>query len=46
VRCHDDIGWTFADEDAAELGIKGGDHRNFSSMISTWALSRQLQPRA
>ncbi len=29
VRCHDDIGWTFADEDAAELGIKGGDHRNF-----------------
>ncbi|HCM27212.1 MAG TPA: amylosucrase [Treponema sp.] len=29
VRCHDDIGWTFADEDAAELGIKGGDHRRF-----------------
>ncbi|HAE23561.1 MAG TPA: amylosucrase [Spirochaetaceae bacterium] len=29
VRCHDDIGWTFADEDAAELGIKGGDHRSF-----------------
>jgi len=29
VRCHDDIGWTFADEDAADLGIKGGDHRNF-----------------
>jgi len=29
VRCHDDIGWTFADEDAAELGIKGGDHRAF-----------------
>jgi len=29
VRCHDDIGWTFADEDAAELGIKGNDHRNF-----------------
>jgi amylosucrase len=29
VRCHDDIGWTFADEDAAELGIKGGDHRDF-----------------
>ncbi|TCW62349.1 amylosucrase [Treponema sp. J25] len=29
VRCHDDIGWTFADEDAAELGIKGRDHRNF-----------------
>jgi len=29
VRCHDDIGWTFADEDAAELGIKGHDHRTF-----------------
>jgi len=29
VRCHDDIGWTFADEDAAELGIRGGDHRAF-----------------
>ncbi|HAP43384.1 MAG: amylosucrase [Spirochaetes bacterium GWD1_61_31] len=29
VRCHDDIGWTFADEDAAELGIKGADHRSF-----------------
>ena len=22
LRCHDDIGWTFDDEDAAELGIK------------------------
>ncbi len=29
VRCHDDIGWTFSDEDAAELGIDGGDHRRF-----------------
>ncbi|MCX7774609.1 MAG: alpha-amylase family protein [Rectinemataceae bacterium] len=29
VRCHDDIGWTFADEDAAELYIKGRDHRAF-----------------
>lgn len=29
VRCHDDIGWTFADEDAAALGMKGGDHRKF-----------------
>ena len=29
VRCHDDIGWTFSDEDAAELGINGGDHRRF-----------------
>lgn len=29
VRVHDDIGWTFADEDAAELGIHADDHRQF-----------------
>ncbi len=29
VRCHDDIGWTFSDEDAWQLGIKGFDHRQF-----------------
>ena len=29
VRGHDDIGWTFADEDAAELGIDGFEHRRF-----------------
>lgn len=29
VRSHDDIGWTFADEDAAEFGIVGFDHRRF-----------------
>jgi amylosucrase len=29
VRSHDDIGWTFADEDAAELGIDAGPHRRF-----------------
>ena len=29
VRGHDDIGWTFADEDAAELGINGFEHRRF-----------------
>jgi glycosidase len=29
VRCHDDIGWTFSDEDAAKLGINGYDHRRF-----------------
>lgn len=29
VRCHDDIGWTFADEDAAILGVNGFDHRRF-----------------
>lgn len=29
VRSHDDIGWTFSDEDAAEFGINGHDHRSF-----------------
>lgn len=29
VRCHDDIGWTFSDDDAAELWINGFDHRQF-----------------
>ena len=29
VRSHDDIGWTFADEDAAELGTDGFAHRRF-----------------
>ena len=29
VRSHDDIGWTFSDEDAAEVGINGYDHRSF-----------------
>ncbi len=29
VRSHDDIGWTFSDEDAAEIGINGYDHRRF-----------------
>ncbi|KAK5938937.1 hypothetical protein PMZ80_009129 [Knufia obscura] len=29
VRSHDDIGWTFSDEDALELGKHGGNHRKF-----------------
>ncbi len=29
VRVHDDIGWTFADEDAIRLGIEGHPHRRF-----------------
>jgi amylosucrase len=29
VRVHDDIGWTFSDEDATILGINGYDHRRF-----------------
>ena len=29
LRCHDDIGWTFDDADAAAIGINGYDHRRF-----------------
>lgn len=29
VRCHDDIGWTFDDANAAQVGINGYDHRRF-----------------
>lgn len=29
VRGHDDIGWTFSDEDASDLGIDGFGHRRF-----------------
>lgn len=29
IRCHDDIGWTFSDEDAQHCGINAYDHRRF-----------------
>lgn len=35
VRCHDDIGWTFSDEDAALLGINGYHHRRFLNLYYT-----------
>jgi amylosucrase len=35
VRCHDDIGWTFDDEVAADLGINGDDHRHFLNQFYT-----------
>jgi amylosucrase len=35
VRCHDDIGWTFSDEDAHQLGINGFDHRQFLNSFYT-----------
>ncbi len=35
VRCHDDIGWGFADEDAAQVGINGYDHRQFLNQFYT-----------
>jgi glycosidase len=35
VRVHDDIGWTFADEEASEIGINGYDHRRFLNSFYT-----------
>lgn len=35
VRCHDDIGWTFSDDDARRLGINGFDHRHFLNQFYT-----------
>lgn len=29
LRCHDDIGWTFDDQDAADIGINAFNHRKF-----------------
>jgi amylosucrase len=29
LRCHDDIGWTFDDQDAAAIGIDAFSHRQF-----------------
>lgn len=39
VRCHDDIGWTFSDEDAARLGINGYEHRRFLNQFFTGRFS-------
>ncbi|MFT5302874.1 MAG: amylosucrase [Mariniblastus sp.] len=35
LRCHDDIGWTFDDADAAAVGIKAFDHRQFLNQFYT-----------
>lgn len=35
VRCHDDIGWTFDDADAARVGIDGYHHRRFLNAFYT-----------
>jgi len=35
VRCHDDIGWTFDDHDAAEVGINAFNHRKFLNQFYT-----------
>jgi amylosucrase len=35
LRCHDDIGWTFDDQDAAAVGINAYDHRQFLNAYYT-----------
>ncbi|AXN34377.1 alpha-amylase family protein [Vibrio coralliilyticus] len=35
IRCHDDIGWTFDDAVAEQLGINGYDHRRFLNQFYT-----------
>ncbi|WP_240206410.1 alpha-amylase family protein [Vibrio sp. CyArs1] len=35
IRCHDDIGWTFDDAVADQLGINGHDHRQFLNQFYT-----------
>ncbi|TWT76115.1 Amylosucrase [Posidoniimonas polymericola] len=35
LRCHDDIGWTFDDADAAAIGVNAYDHRKFLNNFYT-----------
>jgi hypothetical protein len=35
VRCHDDIGWTFSDEDAFVLDVNSYHHRQFLNAFYT-----------
>ncbi len=35
IRCHDDIGWTWDDAIANQLGINGQDHRRFLNQFYT-----------
>ncbi|MFQ3231577.1 MAG: amylosucrase [Reinekea sp.] len=35
LRCHDDIGWAFADQDAWNVGINPHDHRAFLNQFYT-----------
>ncbi|NTV62445.1 MAG: DUF3459 domain-containing protein [Oscillochloris sp.] len=35
LRCHDDIGWTFDDEDARQVGINPYGHRRFLNAFYT-----------
>ncbi len=39
VRCHDDIGWVFSDDDARDLSINPFDHRRFLNDFYTGRFS-------
>ncbi|MCF8095834.1 MAG: alpha-glucosidase C-terminal domain-containing protein [Desulfobacteraceae bacterium] len=39
LRCHDDIGWTFDDNDAWDVGINPQDHRRFLNDFYTGRFS-------
>jgi amylosucrase len=39
VRCHDDIGWTFDDQDARDVGIDPAGHRHFLNRFYTGEFS-------
>ncbi len=49
VRSHDDIGWGFADEDAAALAIDGYRHREFLTQFylgrteGSWSIGAEFQ---
>jgi amylosucrase/maltose alpha-D-glucosyltransferase/alpha-amylase len=38
VRCHDDIGWAFADDDVAAVGFDPDEHRRFLTRLYTGIL--------
>ena len=42
VRCHDDIGWAFSDDDVAALGFSPEAHRRFLTQFFTGRFKRQL----
>lgn len=52
LRCHDDIGWGFADEDARALGIDPDGHRRFLSDFyagdfpGSWSAGLRFQENA
>ena len=39
IRCHDDIGWAVADDDATAVGLDGFAHRSFLSDFYTGAFA-------